>query len=56
MARNYKAERARQCANYSRIQIWLEKGAAENLKAKLEKENKKPTEFIRKAVDEYLKN
>lgn len=55
MARNYKAERARQCANYSRIQIWLEKATAENLKAKLAKEGKKLTDFIKKAVEEYLK-
>ena len=55
MARDYKSEYERQKEKYLLLRVWLKREIAEKFKSKLQKENKKVSDFFREDVEEYLK-
>lgn len=55
MARDYKAAEARRRVKFVEFKAWLPRDLGEKCKIKLKKENKRIVDFIREAVEEYLK-
>ena len=55
MARDYKKDYERRKIRDMQVNVRLSRSLGDKLRAKLAKEGKKLTDFIREAVEEYLK-
>lgn len=56
MNRNYKKEKEWQKEKYSRIDIYIDKDLGNKFRTKLKEDNETLTGWVRKKIEEYIKD